>query len=26
MLFGHGTHTCYSQQIVRNQLPSMMTA
>jgi len=26
MLFGHGLHTCYGQQIVRNQLPAMMTA
>jgi cytochrome P450 len=26
MLFGHGMHTCYGQQIVRNQLPAMMTA
>jgi cytochrome P450 len=26
MLFGHGMHTCYGQQIVRNQLPAMVTA
>jgi cytochrome P450 len=26
MLFGHGLHTCYGQQIVRHQLPAMMTA
>jgi cytochrome P450 len=26
MLFGLGLHTCYGQQIVRNQLPAMMTA
>ncbi len=26
MLFGMGLHTCYGQQIVRNQLPAMMTA
>jgi len=26
MLFGHGLHTCYGQQIVRNQLPALMTA
>jgi cytochrome P450 len=26
MLFGHGLHTCYGQQIVRNQLPAMATA
>jgi cytochrome P450 len=26
MLFGHGLHTCYGQQIVRNQLPAMMLA
>ena len=26
MLFGHGMHTCYGQQIVRSQLPAMMTA
>ena len=26
MLFGHGMHTCYGQQIVRNQLPALMTA
>src|SRR3954451_971865 len=26
MLFGTGLHTCYGQQIVRNQLPAMMTA
>ena len=26
MLFGHGMHTCYGQQIVRHQLPAMMTA
>jgi cytochrome P450 len=25
MLFGHGLHTCYGQQIVRNQLPALMT-
>jgi cytochrome P450 len=26
MLFGHGLHTCYGEQIVKNQLPAMMTA
>jgi cytochrome P450 len=26
MLFGHGLHTCYGQQIVRNQLPALATA
>ncbi len=26
MLFGHGLHTCYGQQIVRHQLPALMTA
>jgi cytochrome P450 len=26
MLFGHGLHTCYGQQIVRNQLPAMAMA
>jgi len=26
MLFGFGLHTCYGQQIVRHQLPAMMTA
>src|SRR5204862_2051277 len=26
MLFGHGLHTCYGQQIVKNQLPALMTA
>ncbi|HWH12949.1 MAG TPA: cytochrome P450 [Solirubrobacteraceae bacterium] len=26
MLFGHGLHTCYGQQIVRCQLPAMITA
>jgi cytochrome P450 len=26
MLFGHGLHTCYGQQIVRNQLPSLALA
>ena len=26
MLFGHGMHTCYGQQIVRNQLPALATA
>ncbi len=26
MLFGYGLHTCYGQQIVRHQLPAMMTA
>jgi cytochrome P450 len=26
MLFGYGMHTCYGQQIVRHQLPAMMTA
>jgi len=26
MLFGHGLHTCYGQQIVRHQLPAMMAA
>jgi len=26
MLFGEGLHTCYGQQIVRNQLPAMATA
>jgi cytochrome P450 len=26
MLFGFGLHTCYGQQIVKNQLPAMMTA
>lgn len=26
MLFGMGLHTCYGQQIVRHQLPAMMTA
>lgn len=26
MLFGHGLHTCYGQQIVLNQLPALMTA
>jgi cytochrome P450 len=26
MLFGHGLHTCYGQQIVRAQLPALATA
>ena len=26
MLFGHGLHTCYGQQIVRNQLPALAMA
>jgi cytochrome P450 len=26
MLFGHGLHTCYGQQIVRRQLPALATA
>jgi cytochrome P450 len=26
MLFGHGLHTCYGQQIVRHQLPALATA
>jgi cytochrome P450 len=26
MLFGDGLHTCYGQQIVRNQLPALVTA
>jgi len=26
MLFGHGMHTCYGQQIVRHQLPALATA
>jgi cytochrome P450 len=26
MLFGHGMHTCYGQQIVRRQLPALATA
>jgi cytochrome P450 len=26
MLFGHGMHTCYGQQIVRVQLPALATA
>ncbi len=26
MLFGHGMHTCYGQQIVRNQMPALATA
>ncbi len=26
MLFGHGLHTCYGQQIVRAQLPAMASA
>ncbi len=26
MLFGHGLHTCYGEQIVKNQLPALMTA
>ncbi len=26
MLFGHGMHTCYGQQIVRAQLPAMAQA
>jgi cytochrome P450 len=26
MLFGHGMHTCYGQQIVRSQLPALATA
>ena len=26
MLFGHGLHTCYGRQIVRSQLPALMTA
>ena len=26
MLFGYGLHTCYGQQIVKNQLPALMTA
>jgi cytochrome P450 len=26
MLFGHGMHTCYGQQIVRAQLPALATA
>ncbi len=26
MLFGHGLHTCYGEQIAKNQLPAMVTA
>jgi cytochrome P450 len=26
MLFGFGLHTCYGQQIVRNQLPALAMA
>jgi cytochrome P450 len=26
MLFGHGLHTCYGQQIVRAQLPALAAA
>jgi cytochrome P450 len=26
MLFGYGLHSCYGEQIVKSQLPAMMTA